>query len=573
MKRILTFLFLVQLFSISGQSQKLFTVNFTADMGKLKNFNNVNGGPGKAVAGYQDAGVKMIRTHDMTACDYMNYSQFWKNGNLNYSFNPTDSTLYNWNNCNIKIDSITRFGFVPFFRFGISFSYTKDTLFTRPPYDSNHTTFSKFSEVCKRTIMHYNNGWAGGFAKNITYWEIWNEPDGGFWHGDSVSFYKMFKEVGDSLKKNFPDLQIGGPGVLSGSVVSRRQWVPAFIRYCKNNSAKMDFFSWHLYSQFNPYAIAVWGNYIRTMLDTSGYAGTESVVSEMNIDLGQNNNPNINSPKGAAYIASTLISAQMSKIDKILVYRGEGIMNMLNNDSLGLPNFTWNGLGFKSYSVLYNNTPNGIEAGGSEFVTGEQNARKDTTNLMILAGRSDDNKSCSILISNYNSSSNSCTISLQNLPWQSSGTVTVTKNITNNLGNFFTQSTETISGNSNLSITVNNIPAPSVVLLRLAYTGDLTNSEAEKKTPASFQLAQNFPNPFNPETIISYQLNQKSHVTLEVFDIVGNNIALLVDRVQEPGNYHVPFSSMKSKGLAAGMYFYRLKADNQIAVKKMVLLR
>ena len=564
------FLCIFSLCAIQIFAQKSFDVNFTVSAGALKSFNNVNSGPGKSIAGYLDADVDMIRTQDMYQCDYMNYSQFWQNGNINNSFNPDDSLQYSWLNCNVKIDSITRFGFSPFFRFGITFFYTKDTLFTRPPYDSNHVTFSKFSELCKRTVMHFNQGWVGGFSKNIRYWEIWNEPDGGFWNGDSLSFYKLFREVSDSLKRNYPSLKIGGPGVLSGSVTTKRAWIPEFLKYCKANNVKMDFFSWHLYSQFNPYAIAIWGDYIRTLLDNAGYTSTESIISEMNIDLGQTGNPNLNTPKGAAYIASALISAQFGKIDKILLYRGEGIMNMFYDDSLGTANYTWNGLGLRAYSLLYKNTPNRVEATGSDIITTEQSSKRDTTNFMILAGRSDDSKSCYIMVSNYKSAENSCVINLHNLPWNSTGNISITKNITNAQGDFFTQTTSSMNASSSLSIQLDNITAPFVAILRLTYSGELTSAEEKLHKPTSLSLEQNFPNPFNPETTIQFSLEEKSYVQLTIYDQLGREVAVLFSGEKNSGVHSVTWNAGR---FSSGVYFYELKAGIYREMKKLIVVK
>ena len=89
-------------------------------------------------------------------------------------------------------------------------------------------------------------------------------------------------------------------------------------------------------------------------------------------------------------------------------------------------------------------------------------------------------------------------------------------------------------------------------------------------TPLSFRLEQNYPNPFNPTTSIDYQLPTKSHVTLKVFDILGREIATLVNRVEEPGNKSVQFSA---GNVASGMYFYRLQAGAFVESKKLLLLK
>ena len=88
--------------------------------------------------------------------------------------------------------------------------------------------------------------------------------------------------------------------------------------------------------------------------------------------------------------------------------------------------------------------------------------------------------------------------------------------------------------------------------------------------PTAFELGQNYPNPFNPSTQIRYQLSSSSQVSLNVYDILGRHVAVLVDKQQGPGNYSVNFSA---SGLASGMYFYRLAAEGNTSVKKMVILK
>ncbi|MBC8489367.1 MAG: T9SS type A sorting domain-containing protein [Bacteroidetes bacterium] len=86
-----------------------------------------------------------------------------------------------------------------------------------------------------------------------------------------------------------------------------------------------------------------------------------------------------------------------------------------------------------------------------------------------------------------------------------------------------------------------------------------------------FTLYQNYPNPFNPSTSITYQLESYSHVILKIYDILGHEIAVLVDEDKAPGSYSVEFSITK-KHLSSGIYFYRLEVGNFSFVKKMIFL-
>ncbi len=94
---------------------------------------------------------------------------------------------------------------------------------------------------------------------------------------------------------------------------------------------------------------------------------------------------------------------------------------------------------------------------------------------------------------------------------------------------------------------------------------------SDKETPPNkFNLEQNYPNPFNGSTRINYQLPAKSHVTLKIFDVLGREVSILVNGVEEPGYKFVNFDAGK---LASGMYYYRLQAGSNTETKKLLLLR
>jgi predicted esterase len=92
--------------------------------------------------------------------------------------------------------------------------------------------------------------------------------------------------------------------------------------------------------------------------------------------------------------------------------------------------------------------------------------------------------------------------------------------------------------------------------------------------PNSFELSQNYPNPFNPSTVISYQLPVSSKVTLKIYDLLGREIATLVNEEQSAGWKEVEFQSTVGSGqLASGIYFYKLQTNNFIETKKMLIIK
>ena len=88
--------------------------------------------------------------------------------------------------------------------------------------------------------------------------------------------------------------------------------------------------------------------------------------------------------------------------------------------------------------------------------------------------------------------------------------------------------------------------------------------------PLSPTLFQNYPNPFNPSTTIRYVLLQRTHVSLTVFNTLGQKVAALVSGNEEAGSHAVRFDG---NGLASGVYFYRLQAGEFVRAKKLVILR
>ncbi|MBM4166860.1 MAG: T9SS type A sorting domain-containing protein [Ignavibacteria bacterium] len=96
-------------------------------------------------------------------------------------------------------------------------------------------------------------------------------------------------------------------------------------------------------------------------------------------------------------------------------------------------------------------------------------------------------------------------------------------------------------------------------------------NERENNFPLQFWLEQNYPNPFNPITVISYRLSVNSFVTLKVYDILGKEVAILVNNTEmESGKHEVQFDASK---LSSGMYFYKLSTNKFSAVKKMIVVK
>jgi parallel beta-helix repeat protein len=93
--------------------------------------------------------------------------------------------------------------------------------------------------------------------------------------------------------------------------------------------------------------------------------------------------------------------------------------------------------------------------------------------------------------------------------------------------------------------------------------------------PTAYGIAQNYPNPFNPTTTIAYQVPEVAHVTLEVYNVLGERVATLVDEQQAAGYYRVEWNGKDSeqRAVSSGMYYYRMSAGQFTSIKKMLLVK
>ena len=120
------------------------------------------------------------------------------------------------------------------------------------------------------------------------------------------------------------------------------------------------------------------------------------------------------------------------------------------------------------------------------------------------------------------------------------------------------------SGNTNVTL-----PAWGYKIYE--YGSGLTDVAKDKTPPTNFALSQNYPNPFNPTTTIGYQISAFGKVQLNVYDVLGREVATLVNENKSPGNYEAKFDGTS---LSSGIYFYRLTVSDKFAqTKKMILMK
>jgi hypothetical protein len=123
-------------------------------------------------------------------------------------------------------------------------------------------------------------------------------------------------------------------------------------------------------------------------------------------------------------------------------------------------------------------------------------------------------------------------------------------------------------------LTATSVVIPAGVLQKNALivkNGALTDvSPPAQELPHKFSLEQNYPNPFNPTTSIRFSIPEAGHVSLNVYNLIGQRVATLADGVFAPGAYSVQF---RGESLGSGIYFYKLETGTATAVRKLTLLK
>ena len=100
--------------------------------------------------------------------------------------------------------------------------------------------------------------------------------------------------------------------------------------------------------------------------------------------------------------------------------------------------------------------------------------------------------------------------------------------------------------------------------------GNVVESDGESKNPVGFSLSQNYPNPFNAMTVIEYEVPAGGQATLAVYNLVGQRLATLVEKRQQPGYRSIIWDA---SDFSSGVYFYRLTAGDFTEARRMILVK
>ena len=281
-----------------------------------------------------EAGIPYSRLHDVGGWHGRNMFVDIPNVFRDFDADENDPANYDFAFTDVLMKGLVDSGVEPYYRLGVTIEnfYTIKRLRTFPPKD-----FGKWARICEHVIRHYTEGWANGFRYKVTYWEIWNEPDGEngtspLWSSTFEEYCRLYEVASKHLKACFPHLKIGGFG--SSGLFKLVQETPRphdhytkkcvddFFRYVKEHDCPLDFFSIHAYDMpgapLLPHAMQTYGKYCRDELDKIGYKDTEISMNEW---LPRWTSPG--SPRQAAVCASLLIALQDSAFDNAMIYDGK----------------------------------------------------------------------------------------------------------------------------------------------------------------------------------------------------------------------------------------------------------
>lgn len=308
----------------------------------------------------KEAGIPYSRLHDVGG---------WMGGGLyvdipnlfrDFDADVNDPASYDFAFTDKIIEGLMEAGCEPYFRLGVTIENQHMLKAYRifPPKD-----FEKWARICEHVIRHYREGWADGYNYDITYWEIWNEPDdcykertAAMWKGTPEEYYRLYSVTAKHLKSCFGDsIKVGGYGhcgvyeyvqdtELNGLPHEDTyiydftiSFLHGFLKYQKETGAPIDFFSWHVYDNCHESTrtdfctITEHADYVRRILDRYGFTSAEHHLNEWNLHTEATTR---DVPLAAAKTLGFMLMMQNTSTDVMCYYDG--------------------GLGYSPYRALIN---------------------------------------------------------------------------------------------------------------------------------------------------------------------------------------------------------------------------
>ena len=283
-----------------------------------------------------EAGIPYSRLHDVGGP--YGSGRFVDIPNLfrNFDADENDPANYDFAFTDHLIKALVEAKVEPYFRLGVTIEnqgYIKGYN-TDPPKD-----FHKWARICEHVIMHYTEGWGNGFRYKITYWEIWNEPEGqgpGMWNGTAEDYFRLYDITAKHLKARFPHIKVGGyscfglyafaPKTVIDPVTNAAVTIPIsekeeqvieffykFFDYIKKHGSPIDFFSWHSYSTVR--RVPQMDKKLHEVLVDLGYGEIETHINEWNPVFRE-----YGTGHHSAEVSAMLIALQHGYVDVCCIY-------------------------------------------------------------------------------------------------------------------------------------------------------------------------------------------------------------------------------------------------------------
>jgi hypothetical protein len=310
-------------------SSAVITITIGGADGSIKPLLGVNAGPvpsgdkGNAdvTAAYMDCGVNMVRTHDFYGP--MDLAAVYPDINAD----PLSQASYNFSASDNVFTAIAGSEFEPYIRLGDSYNNVR--------IPANDQQRKNLVQAGCEFIRHYRRGSLKEEPNSgFRYVEIWNEPDNKkFWPAGFEDFLPYFAQSFSALKLEFPNLKIGGPGfvVASYKIPQARKNVGDFLTYLKERGIKLDFLSYHIYSN-DPSEYYDSALFYRQALERAGFTGCELHITEWNSESERSGIEFRVGEKAAPYLTAHWIALQQAGVDVACFYRG-------TDTSINMPTF------------------------------------------------------------------------------------------------------------------------------------------------------------------------------------------------------------------------------------------
>lgn len=406
-------------------------VNFSIDFGRtnglLRPLHGVNKGPIAAggtidlTAQHRALGIPFTRLHDCLwpHPDVVDIHAIFRNP----AADPELPASYDFALTDEYLAAVHRTGAKMIYRLGESIEHMNVKRFVHPPADVD-----QWAAIGAGIIRHYNEGWANGFHYEIPCVEIWNEPENrpAMWSGTDDDFLRLYTAAARRLKKQFPNIKVGGPGfgatgTLQNGVLKPTEFLSNFLKHCRMQRVPLDFLSWHCYTA-EVEELAGRAKEIRKLLDAEGFRRTESHLNEWNYLPDNSWEPfgksasaatrrefytRAQGAEGASFALAALIRLQDASVDVANFFHGEiGGFGLF--DEFGGETHVFRA--FKEFNAVLSGAPIRVQA-----------TREKASGTTMVASRSQEGTVAALLFSNPTVEPRTLRVSVANLPAQGQG--------------------------------------------------------------------------------------------------------------------------------------------------------